>query len=79
MAAVRHGLGPGCRREPASLAFMFFFTEPRLSLHVTHPSHVLSIVFFLLVSVIGGNLAARFRGQKPVTRTNAERQRSSTT
>ncbi len=73
VAAVRHGLGPGLLAAIlASIAFNFLFTEPRLSLHVTHASDLLSIVFFLLVSVLGGNLAARLRGQMQVTRTNAE-------
>ncbi|HSD73460.1 MAG TPA: sensor histidine kinase KdpD [Steroidobacteraceae bacterium] len=73
VAAIRHGLAPGLLAAIlASLAFNFLFTEPRLTLHVTHPSDLLSIIFFLIVSVIGGNLAARLRGQMQVTRTSAE-------
>jgi len=73
VAAVRHGLGPGLLAAGlASLAFNFLFTEPHYTLRVEHFSDLLSIVFFLLVSVIGGNLAARLRGQMQVTRASAE-------
>ena len=73
IAAVRHGLGPGLLAAGlASLAFNFLFTEPRYTLFVEHYSDLLSIVFFLLVSVIGGNLAARLRSQMQLTRAGAE-------
>ncbi len=73
IAAIRHGLGPGLLAAVlASLASTFLFTEPRFSLQVTHAENALSILFFLLVSVIGGNLAARLRAQIQITRESAE-------
>jgi len=73
IAAIRHGLLPGLFASVlASLAFNFFFTDPRFTLQVTSPDNLLSILFFLLVSVIGGNLAARLRAQIRITRESAE-------
>ena len=73
VVAVRRGLGPGLLAAAlASLAFNFLFTEPRFTLWVEHYGDLLSIIFFLLVSVIGGNLAARLRSQMQVSRAAAE-------
>jgi two-component system sensor histidine kinase KdpD len=73
VAAVRRGLGPGLFAALlASLAFNFLFTEPRYTLLIAHVGDLLSVVFFLLVSVIAGNLAARLRDQMQVTRATAE-------
>jgi len=73
IVAIRHGLGPGLLAAGlVSLASTFLFTEPRFSLQVTHAENLLSILFFLLVSIIGGNLAARLRAQIQITRESAE-------
>ena len=73
IAAIRHGLAPGLLAAGlASLASTFLFTEPRFSLQVANAENLLSILFFLLVSVIGGNLAARLRAQIQITRESAE-------
>jgi two-component system sensor histidine kinase KdpD len=73
VTAIRHGLYPGLFASAvASLAFNFFFTDPRFTLQVTSPDNLLSLLFFLLVSIIGGNLAARLRAQMQLTRESAE-------
>jgi two-component system, OmpR family, sensor histidine kinase KdpD len=73
ISAIRHGLGTGLFAAAlASLTFIFLFTEPRFSFLVANPNHLLSVLFFLLVSVIGGNLAARLRAQMQITRDSAE-------
>ena len=73
ISAIRHGLGAGLFAAAlASLTFNFLFTDPRFSLLITRPDQLLSVLFFLLVSVIGGNLAARLRAQMQITRDSAE-------
>ncbi len=73
IAAIRHGLGPGLLAAGlASLVSTILFTEPRFSLQVSHAENLLSILFFLMVSIIGGNLAARLRAQIQITRESAE-------
>jgi len=73
ISAIRHGLGAGLFAAAlASLTFNFLFTDPRFTLRISDPEDLLSILFFLLVSVIGGNLAARLRTQMQITRDSAE-------
>nr|WP_300310262.1 sensor histidine kinase KdpD [Halomonas sp.] len=45
------------------LAYNFLFTEPRYTLFVDHRHQLLSVVFFLAVAMIGGQLAGHARRQ----------------
>jgi len=63
-SAARGGLGPALTAAVvASLCYTFLFAEPRLSLRVSRPSEVVTLVLFLLVALICGPLAARLRAQ----------------
>ncbi|WP_049780929.1 sensor histidine kinase [Hahella chejuensis] len=44
-------------------AYNYFFTHPHYTLKVTHSEDLLTIIFFLLVSTISGNLAVRLKEQ----------------
>lgn len=74
LVAGRWGLWPGLYTSLLSfLSFNFFFTAPYLTLNVTNRKDLLTLVFFLFVSVIGGNLAARVHAQMEAIRGNAKR------
>ncbi|KMQ74348.1 sensor histidine kinase [Marinobacter subterrani] len=62
--AARTGIRPALFTALLSfLTYNFFFTEPRLTFNMTETDEVLTVVFFLIIAVIGGNLAGRLRGQ----------------
>lgn len=50
------------------LAYNFFFTEPRLTFHMVDTDELLTVVFFLIIAVSGGNLAGRLRDQVQMLR-----------
>ncbi|TFH85205.1 DUF4118 domain-containing protein [Billgrantia azerbaijanica] len=54
------------------LAFNFFFTEPRLSLAIGQRGQVLTVLFFLLVAVVVGQLAGSGRRRLLALRTSRE-------
>ena len=47
----------------SALAYNFFLTEPHYSLRIQHTDELLTVGFFLLVGLIGGQVAARLRRQ----------------
>ena len=73
-AAARYGLAPSVFASVASfVAYNFFFTEPYYTLHVYRESEILTLVLFLIVSIVTGNQAARLRTQASAQRAIAER------
>jgi two-component system sensor histidine kinase KdpD len=64
VVALRLGLAPALYASFLSLlAFNFLFTQPRYTLHVAEREDVVTLLFFLLVSVVSGKVAARARAQ----------------
>jgi two-component system sensor histidine kinase KdpD len=64
LVAIRLGLWPSVYTSLLSfVAYNFFFTEPHHTFVVTRREDVLTIIFFLVVAVIVGNLAARLKAQ----------------
>jgi two-component system sensor histidine kinase KdpD len=73
-AATRFGLWPSVYTALLSfVAYNFFFTEPHHTFIVTHREDVLTMIFFLVVAVIVGNLAARLKAQVEAMRQTARR------
>ena len=73
-AAIRFGLWPSVYASLLSfVAYNFFFTEPHHTFIVSHREDVLTVVFFLVVAVIVGNLAARLKAQVEAMRMTAKR------
>lgn len=56
----------------SSLAFNFFFIEPRFTFSIYRTGEVVTVLFFLVVAVIGGNLASRLRAQVAALRATNE-------
>jgi two-component system sensor histidine kinase KdpD len=74
IVALRFGLWPSLFSSVLSfLAYNFLFTEPYYTLHVSQRGELLTIVFFFIVSVLVGNLAARLKAQVEAMRTTAAR------
>jgi two-component system, OmpR family, sensor histidine kinase KdpD len=64
LVAIRFGLWPSVYASLLSfVAYNFFFTEPHHTITVARKEDVLTMVFFLVVAVIVGNLAARLKAQ----------------
>jgi len=62
--AVRFGLGPSLLASVvASLSYNFFFMPPIYTFTIADPNNVAAFVFFILISVIVSNVAARVRSQ----------------
>lgn len=62
--AARTGIRPALFTALLSfLTYNFFLTEPRFTFNITYTDDILTVLFFLLFAVIGGNLAGRLRGQ----------------
>jgi K+-sensing histidine kinase KdpD len=60
--AARHGLWPSVLTSALGfLALNFFFTAPYRSLRVTDEGDIATLIFFLAVAILGGNLASRLR------------------
>jgi two-component system sensor histidine kinase KdpD len=74
VVAIRHGLWPSLFASLLSfLAYNFFFTEPRLTLHIAEREVVLTLLLFLVVAILTGNLASRLRAQAAMQRDVARR------
>ncbi|MDN5870164.1 MAG: sensor histidine kinase KdpD [Nitrococcus sp.] len=59
----------------SSLAFNYFFTAPRFSFSIYNTGEIITVLLFLVVAVMGGNLASRLRAQVAALRaTNAQSQ-----
>jgi len=62
IVAARTGLGPSLLASlPSFLAYNFSFTPPYYTFEVADDGAVATLVFFLLMAAIAGNLAARMR------------------
>ena len=74
--AVRSTLGPALVTALVSAAlYNFLFTEPRYTFFMHRTDELLTIVFFLLMGLAGGQLASRLRRQMIALRaTNAQTQ-----
>jgi len=62
--ATRYGLGPAI--FSAGIGFLsnnYFFTEPRYTFQISRQGEFLTLILFLVVSVLTGNLAARLRAR----------------
>lgn len=67
--AARTGIRPALFTAALSfLTYNFFFTEPRLTFHMADTDELLTVVFFLIIAVTGGNLAGRLRDQVQMLR-----------
>jgi len=74
VVAVRLGLGPSLTASVLSFAaFNFFFTEPYNTFLVNDRGDILTLLLFLAVALITGNLAARVRNQAVAQRLIARR------
>ena len=63
LVAIRFGLWPSVYTSLLSFFVYNFFTEPHYTFLVERQEDVLTVVFFLVVAVIVGNLAARLKAQ----------------
>ena len=64
VVAIRFGLWPSVYTSLLSFfVYNFFFTEPHFTFLVERREDILTVVFFLVVAVIVGNLAARLKAQ----------------
>ena len=59
-----------------AVAWNFFFTEPRLTLHVAHHSDLMQLAAMLVVAVVIGQLTHRLRLREQASRTSEERARA---
>ncbi|MBU1191657.1 MAG: DUF4118 domain-containing protein [Gammaproteobacteria bacterium] len=76
IVAARTGVGPSLLASVLSfLAFNFFFTKPYYTLKVADEGDVATLVFFLVIAAITGNLAARM--QQEMAKRKASLQRMS--
>ena len=64
VVAVRLGLWPSIYASLVCfLTYNFLYTEPYYTFEVKHEEDLLTILFFLVVAILGGNVAARVRDQ----------------
>lgn len=59
----------------SSLTFNFFFIEPRLTFSIYRPGEGVTVLVFLAMAIIGGNLASRLRAQVAALRATNEQSR----
>ncbi|HSW12788.1 MAG TPA: DUF4118 domain-containing protein, partial [Solimonas sp.] len=72
ISATRYGMVPSLYAALASsAAYNFFFLEPRYTFTIGDPANVLSLVFFIAVSVLVSQLMANLRQQGLTTREQA--------
>ena len=73
-SATRFGLWPSVVSSvTAFLVYNFFFTEPYHSFSIYRESEVVTLLLFLVVSIVTGNLAARLRAQVKTQQAIADR------
>ena len=76
LVATRTALAPALLTAVGGfLAYNYFFTAPRYTFEVTQPDELVSVVLFLVVGLLGGNLANRMRRQVAVLRATNEQSR----
>jgi len=74
IVAMRFGLWPSLYTSLISfLTYNFLFTVPYYTFKVLHQGELSTIIFFLIVAVLVGNLAARLKAQVEAMRTTAQR------
>lgn len=74
IVSARAGLGPSLYASLLSFeAFNYLFTPPYYTFEVADHGNVATLVFFLLVAAIAGNLAARMRREIEQRRVSLER------
>lgn len=74
LVAVRFGLGPSLLASVLSFGlYNYFFTEPYYSFDIDSRDDVVTLLLFLVVALITGNLAARMRSQAVAQRQIARR------
>lgn len=74
IVALRFGLWPSLYASLLSfLAYNFLFTVPYYTFNVLRREDVLTILFFLIVATLVGNLAARLKAQVEAMRATARR------
>jgi len=67
--AARTGIRPALFTAVLSfLTYNFFFTDPRLTFQMADTDELLTVMFFLIIAVTGGNLAGRLRDQVQMLR-----------
>ncbi len=73
-AAVRGGVGPALFSSALSfLVFNYLLTEPRYTFNISSRRDTLTVVFYLVVALVTGQLAARVRVQIETIRANNRR------
>ncbi|SKA17672.1 sensor histidine kinase [Consotaella salsifontis] len=73
-ASARYGLVPSIFASfLAFLTYNFFFTEPYHTFNVYRESEILTLLLFLVVSIVTGNQTARLRRQAAAQKAIAER------
>ncbi|MDX2201810.1 MAG: sensor histidine kinase KdpD [Hyphomicrobiaceae bacterium] len=71
--AMRFGLASAVAASLlSSLAYNFFFIDPRYSFSIAEPYEVLALIVFLIVSFISGTMAARLRRHMQASRERAQ-------
>lgn len=74
VVSVRTGLGPSLLASILSfLAYNFFFTPPYYTFEVADDSDVATLIFFLIMAAITGNLAARMHQEMDKRRSSLRR------
>jgi two-component system sensor histidine kinase KdpD len=64
LVAAKTGIRPALFSALLSfLTYNFIFTEPRLTFGITDKDELLTVIFFLIIAIIGGNLAGKLRNQ----------------
>lgn len=62
--AIKTGLKPALYAAVLStLVYNFFFTVPRYTFNIIHPEEFVTVMFFFLMALVGGQLAAKLRYQ----------------
>jgi two-component system, OmpR family, sensor histidine kinase KdpD len=73
-AAIIGGKGPALFAAVASaLAYNFFFTAPRMTLHVDDPNDLVTILILFVVALVVSQLAASVRAQARIAEGHATR------
>ncbi len=74
LSAIRFGLWPSLVAGLLGFSvYKFFFTEPRFSFAVESAKDFFTLLFFLMVALLTGNVAARTREQAEASRQAARR------
>ena len=73
-SGVRYGLWPSLYAAVIGVcSYNFFFTEPYYTFNVHRTSDIATLLFFMLVAFVTGNLAVRLKDQMEALRTAARR------